>query len=36
MGVFGADRVVSEAMGGVFSIAEMVLDALEVYYVLPG
>ena len=35
-GFFGADRVVSEATGGVFSTAEMVLDALEVYYVLPG
>ena len=35
-GFFGADRVVSEATGGVFSTAEMVLDALEIYYVLPG
>ena len=28
--------MVSEATGGVFGTAEMVLDALEVYYVLPG
>ena len=35
-GFFGADRVVSEAAGGVFSTAEMLLDALEVYYVLSG
>ena len=35
-GFFGTDRVVSEATGGVFSTAEMVLDALKVYYVLPG
>ena len=35
-GFFGADRVVSEATGGVFGTAEMVLDASEGYYVLPG